>query len=309
MKNGKTPGIDGLPADFYKFFWKDIKHLVINSIINSFNKGTLSNNQKTGILTLIPKKDKDRMFLKNWRPLTILTTDYKIITKLLAMHISGVLPSIINQDQSAYIKGRYIGENIRTITDIIDYCKAKNMSAVLLLIDFEKAFDTVKWSFLDEVLNRFNFGDIFRKWVRIIYTDVKSYILNNGNFSDIFHISRGIRQGCPLSAYLFLLVVEMLAINIRNAKNIKGIKLRSKEIKISQLADDTTLILESCESIKYVKELLHKFELIAGLKTNMEKTQAFMIGKHMKRFKNEYNLSWNNGPIHILGLHIYENEI
>jgi hypothetical protein len=94
------------------------------------------------------------MFLKNWRPLTILTRDFEIITKLLAMHISGVLPLIINQDQSAYIKGRYIGENIRTITDIIDYCKAKNMCAVLLLIDFEKAFDTVKWSFLDEVLKQ-----------------------------------------------------------------------------------------------------------------------------------------------------------
>jgi hypothetical protein len=84
--------------------------------------------------------------------LTILTTDFTIITKLLAKHVSGVLPLIINQDQSAYIKGRYTGENIRTITDIMDYCKVKNMSAVLLLIDFEKAFDTVKWSFLDEAL-------------------------------------------------------------------------------------------------------------------------------------------------------------
>jgi hypothetical protein len=109
--------------------------------------------------------------------------------------------------------------------------------------------------------------------------------------------------------YLIMLVVEMLAINIRNAKNIKGIKLRSKEIKISQLADDTTLILESCESIKHVKELLYKFELIAGLNTNMEKTQAFMIGKHIKRFKNDYNLTWKDGPVHILGLHICESEI
>ena len=116
---------------------------------------------------------------------------------------------------------------------------------------------------MDKILNLFYFGDIFRKWVRIIYIDVKSYILNNGYLSDIVHIFRGIRQCCPRSAYLFFLVVEILATNIRHAKN--GITVKSKEIKISQLADDTTLLLESGESVKYVKDLLHNFELIAEL--------------------------------------------
>jgi hypothetical protein len=218
-----------------------------------------------------------------------------------------VLPSVINQDQSAYLKGRYIGENIRTITDIIDYCKSKRLSAILLLIDFEKAFDTVNWQFLEQVLKKFNFGEIFRKWVKILYTDVKSYIVNNGHFSDYFQILRGVRQGCPLSAYLFLLIVEMLAVNIRNSQNIKGIKLRTKEIKICQLADDTTLILENEESILHVKNMLNDFEKISGLKTNMDKTQAFMIGKHM-RFKDDYGLKWNDGPIHILGLYICQTE-
>ena len=92
-------------------------------------------------------------------------------------------------------------------------------------------------------------------------------------------------------------------------KNIKDIKLKSKEIKISQLAHDTTLILESCESIKYVKYLSQNCELIAGVKTHMEKTQAFMIDKHMKHFKNDYNINWTDGPIHILGLHICKTEI
>jgi hypothetical protein len=218
-----------------------------------------------------------------------------------------VLPSVINQDQSAYLKGRYIGENIRTITDIIDYCKSKRLSAILLLIDFEKAFDTVNWQFLEQVLKKFNFGEIFRKWIKILYTDVKSYIVNNGHFSDIFQILRDVRQGCPLSAYLFLLIVEMLAVNIRNSQNIKGIKLRTKEIKICQLADDTTLILENEESILHVKNMLNDFEKISGLKTNMDKTQAFMIGKHM-RFKDDYGLKWNDGPIHILGLYICQTE-
>jgi hypothetical protein len=307
MKNRKSPGIDGLPADFYKFFWKNIKHMVTNSIASAYEKGSLSNNQKTGILTLIPKKDKDRLLLKNWRPLTLLTTDYKILTKLLALHMTKVIPSIINHDQTAYIKGRYIGENIRTITDIIEYCKQKNMSAILLLIDFEKAFDTVRWNFLGEILQKFYFGKIFQKWVKILHTDIKSYVINNGHFSDSFNIFRGIRQGCPLSAYLFLLVVEMLAINIRNNTNINGMKLKHKEIKISQMADDTTLILESPLDIAPTKQTLFEFEQIAGLKTNMDKTQAFMIGKHM-RFKEDYGLKWNVGPIKMLGIHICTTE-
>ncbi len=225
MKNGKTPGIDGLPVEFYKFFWQNLKHLIVGSIGHSFHNEHLSANQKYGILTLIPKKDKDRTLLKNWRPLTLLTTDYKIITKILSMHIAKVLPNIINGDQSGYLKGRYAGENIRTITDIIEYCKQKNMTGVLLLIDFEKAFDTVKWDFLHDVLRKFKFGNKFRKWVKILYSDVRSYIVNNGHFSPLFQMFRGIRQGCPLSAYLFLLIVEILAISVRNSKNIKGIKL------------------------------------------------------------------------------------
>ena len=210
-----------------------------------YKKGVLSSNQKLGVITLIPKKDKDRNLLKNWRPLSLLTTDYKIITKILALHVTKVLPSIINEDQSAYIKGRYIGENIRTIADIIEYCKRKNLSGILLLVDFEKAFGTVRWNFLDETLKKFNFGTIFRKWIRIIYTAIKGTVSNNGYFSDYFDILRGVRQGCPLSAYLFLLIVEIMAINIRANKDIKGIKLKLKEIKISQLADDATLIMET----------------------------------------------------------------
>ena len=223
------------------------------------------------------------------------------------MHLTKVLPKIINNDQTGYIKGRYIGENIRTITDIIEYCKFKKMSSILLLIDFEKAFDTVSWKFLDEVLHKFNFGHIFRKWIKMLYTDVKGYVLNNGYFSASFEMLRGIRQGCPISAYLFLLIVEILAINVRNNKNIKGIKLQTREIKISQLADDTTLFLENELSIKYVKEILYDFEIISGLRTNIDKTQAFMIGKHM-RFKRDSDIHWNEGPIHILGLSICNTE-
>jgi hypothetical protein len=213
LKNGKTPGIDGLPPEFYKFFWNSINEHLINAMNYTFETGEMSSSQRLGIITLIPKKDKDRLFLKNWRPISLLTTDYKLLTKLLATKLSKVLPSIISPDQTAYLKGRYIGENIRTVADIIEYCKSRNVTSVLLLIDFEKAFDTVKWEFLYRILKKFNFGKRFLTWVKILYTNITSTVLNNGYFSKYFQLYRGVRQGCPISAYLFLPIVEVLAYN------------------------------------------------------------------------------------------------
>jgi exonuclease III len=127
LKNGKTPGTDGLPPDFYKFFWKNIGSLVYDSLKHVWEKGEMSIDQKRGVINLIPKKDKDVRFLKNWRPISLLNTDYKILTKAMAVRLKQVLPTVINPDQVAYLKGRYIGQNIRTIIDIMEYTKDQNI--------------------------------------------------------------------------------------------------------------------------------------------------------------------------------------
>ena len=132
--------------------------------------------------------------MKNWRPISLLNTDYKILTKCLSHRIQDVLPSIINSDQTGYIKGRYIGENIRTISDLIDFTSLRNMPGIVLLIDFEKAFDTIRWSFLFKSLKYFNFGDGFIHWIETIYNNIESVVTNNGHVSDKFVLSRGIRQ-------------------------------------------------------------------------------------------------------------------
>jgi hypothetical protein len=303
LKNNKSPGIDGIPADFYKKNWLDIQNYMVESFNYSFETGQMSASQRLAVITLLPKKDKDRLLLKNWRPVSLLSTDYKLITKMLAMKLSTVISDIIHSDQTAYIKGRYIGENIRTIDDAIEYCKQNNMTGILLLIDFEKAFDTIKWKFLMKVLTKFNFGNIFKKWITIMYNNIQSTVMNNGYFSPYFNIYRGMRQGCPISAYLFIMVVEILAISIRTNKKIHGLRLRTREIKISQLADDTTIFLNNTESIQPVMDTLEEVHICSGLRQNMDKTQAFIIGKHI-RFKNTYNLTWCEGPIKTLGVSI-----
>ena len=113
MSCDKSPGTDGLPVNFYRMLWDDLKELVCSVFNTCFNDGELCPSMKRGIITLLPKKGKDTLFLKNWRPISLLNTDYKILAKVLSTRLQKVLPSIIHGDQTGFLKDRYIGENIR----------------------------------------------------------------------------------------------------------------------------------------------------------------------------------------------------
>ena len=141
-------------------------------------------------MNIIPKKDKDVWYLKNWHPISLLNTDYKILTKLLAMRLQKVISSLVSSDQTVYIKERFIGENIRTIVDIIEYTSISNTPAILLQLDFEKAFDSISWQFLNKTMEKFNLGDNFRQWIKIIYNEPECCVTNNGYHSEFFKITR-----------------------------------------------------------------------------------------------------------------------
>ena len=175
--------------------------------------------------------------MKNWRPISILNTDYKILAKCLAQRLKKVLSEIISCDQTGFMKGRFIGENIRLALDMID-CEA---TGFMLLADIEKAFDKLEWSYMFQVLRYFNFGDDLISWVQILYTDICLCVVNNGHASDFFNLTRGVRQGCPLSP-LFIICNEIMSIWIKRDDNVKGITINDVEIKISMYADDTTFL-------------------------------------------------------------------
>ena len=124
---------------------------------------------------------------------------------------------------------------------MIDFCKLSKNPCIILLADFEKAFDKINWNFLHTCLKRFGFDETFQKWISTLYCDIESCITNNGYQSEFFKISRGIRQGCPLSDLLFLLPAEIVAIILHSLVNIKGIVVNNICIKLCQLADDMTL--------------------------------------------------------------------
>ena len=136
MGTEKTPETDGLPAEFYKVFWNDISTILIRALNYAYETGQLSVTQRRGIIKLIPKKDAEPYFIKNWRPLTLLNCDYKIAAKSIANRLKRSLPDLINYDQTGFIKGRFIGENIRLIDSIICYAKEKNIPGLLLFSHF-----------------------------------------------------------------------------------------------------------------------------------------------------------------------------
>ncbi|KAL9959711.1 hypothetical protein ACROYT_G033060 [Oculina patagonica] len=308
MNPDKTPGTDGFPAEFYKVFWKDIAPFLISALNYAFDSGCLSVSQRRGVIKLIPKKDAELYFIKNWRPITLLNTDYKIAAKSIANRIKRVLPNLINHDQTGFLKGRFIGENIRLIDCIIQYATEKNIPGLLLFIDFEKAFDSLEWSFIYDTLRTFGFGASLTNWVKTLYNNTESCVLNNGWASDFFEIQRGVRQGCPLSPYLFILSAEILAIAIRNNTNIKGISVNDEEIKISQYADDTTLILDgSHESLFSSLAMLDEFSKVSGLRLNDKKTEALWIGASIGNDKIVLpgkELKWPKNKVKTLGLWI-----
>ena len=142
LPNNKSPGPDGLTTNFYKCFWPDLKDLIYQSFIYSFEIGKLSQDQRYGILNLIPKDGKDIRYLSNWRPISLLNTDYKILTKTLAKRLHTILPNIIHSDQVGYLKSRYIGENIRIISDLISYANLEHSESYITQV--EKAFDSIE---------------------------------------------------------------------------------------------------------------------------------------------------------------------
>ena len=310
MESDKTPGTDGLPAEFYKVFWKDISFL-ISALNYAFDSGCLSATQRRGVTKLIPKKDAELYFIKNWRPITLLNTNYKIAAKSIANRIKLVLPNLINHDQTGFLKGRFIGENIRLIDSIIQYATEKNIPGLLLFIDFEKAFDSLEWPFIHDTLRSYGFGASLIKWVKTLYSHTESCILNNGWASNFFEIQRGVRQGCPLSPYLFILSAEVLATAIRKNTNIKGISVNDVEITLSQYADDTILILDgSDESLRSSLATLDDFSKVSGLRLYDKKTEALWIGTSIGNDKillPGKELKWPKDKVKSLGIWISTN--
>ena len=290
-----SPGSSGFTGGFFKLFWRYLKGFVVDSLNYAYKSGTLSITQKLGVIILLPKPEKDKRYVSNWRPISLLNHTYKILSGALSERLKLVLSSIIHEDQKGFVKGRFMGECIRNTYDIIEYANAHNKAGLLLAIDFEKAFDAISHSFIVKTLRFFGFGDSFIRWIKVLLNGALSCINHCGNITERFLVERSCRQGDPISPYLFILCVEILAIKIRQDGQIKGFRFGNYSKKIDFYADDLTAYLDgSKSSLERMVKVLEDFFQLSGLKINLNKCKAVWIGSKRKDKKicDNLNILW-----------------
>ena len=202
MSKEKSPGNDGLTKEYYVTFWDQLKIPFMKSLEESKTKGYLTISQRQAIIKLLEKKDRDKRYIKNWRPISLLNVDLKIISKAIAAKLKNVMPSIISSNQTAYVKNRFIGENGRLISDIIEICDSLQIEGYLVTVDIEKAFDSLNHTFLLATLKKFGFGENFIQWITILLKNQESCVVNGGTTTGYFNLERGARQGISHSCIL-----------------------------------------------------------------------------------------------------------
>jgi hypothetical protein len=224
LPNGKSPGIDGIPGEFYKKFANEVSGLLVEVYQEAMGKELLPKPLRTALLTLIYKDKGDPELLTYYRPISLLTVDYKILAKYVSNVLATVLPYLINPNQTGFVRGRDIRENILLVKEIIRHAAEESLPGILILCDFEKAYDRIDQGFLFKVLERVGFGPFFVRCVRTLYARTECRLIINMFITKPITYAGGVKQGCPASSGLFVLVIELFGNVIRNSK-IKGFQI------------------------------------------------------------------------------------
>lgn len=279
----KAPGLDGMPPLFYQNFWHLVRGDVIHTVLHFLNLGSLPNPLNHTFITLIPKT-KNPKSVSEFRPISLCNVLYKIFSKVVANRLKRVLLHIISEHLSAFIKGRLITDNILVAYETLHYMKNHNSGRsgyMALKLDLSKAYDRVEWSFLKKLMVQMGFDE---RWVALIMeciTSVTYSILINGEPMGNIKPSRGIRQGNPLSPYLFLVCSEGLHRMLQKAAymgDINGVSICRNGPKLTHLffANDSLLFcratLQECQK---VLEILATFERVSGQRLNRNKIALF----------------------------------
>ncbi|GKA23884.1 RNA-directed DNA polymerase, eukaryota, reverse transcriptase zinc-binding domain protein [Tanacetum coccineum] len=285
----KSPGSDGFSFGFYRHFWKLIKNDMFEAVQQFFTNGEIPKGCNSSFIALIPKIP-DANLVKDFRPITLIGSMYKIITKILANRLVGVLGDIVDEVQSAFIADRQILDGPFILNEVLQWCKLKKKQSLIFKVDFEKAYDSVRWDFLDDVLKKFGFGDKWCNWIQSCLRSSRGSIIINGSPTEEFQFFKGLKQGDPLSPFLFLLIMESLHLSFQrvvDAGLFKGLKL-SSSLTISHMfyADDAIFIGQWCDG--NINTLWQQQNLVASIRKS-----PFLYRKHCGRIYASVLVRWN----------------
>ena len=297
-----APGPDGIPYSVWGELWDLLGDIVTEAWAHSLSTGKLAPSHKVSFLKLIPKVGKNQKKLTNWRPITLSNCDHKIITKTYANRMSSEIATKIQENQTAYIKGRLINDNIRSLLMFTKIASEEpEMDSLMVSLDAKKAFDSVEHKYIEECLAKFglsNFVPIFR----VLYSELRSDILINGKVVPGFKIKRGVKQGDSLSCILFVMAVEPLLRNIENNGQIEPVLSTNLGAlpKSFAYADDVTCVMR--RNLSSLKTLFKEYERLtrrSGLELNADKTEIMKINQRNHLPHEEFNVDYL-GTTHVV---------
>ena len=291
-KNGSATGLDGCPYELWKKLKEEFDNTdarnprfniikVMTTVLTDIQLYGVDNKTAFALGWICPLyKKKDKTEISNYRPITLLNSDYKLLTKGLAVQLMHHVGKMIHSDQAGFIPNRSIIDHIKLATAIINYAEATEEDGAIIALDQEKAYDKIRHNYLWATLDAFNLPPTFTKTIKSLYENASTCVAINGFFSDPFKVTRGIRQGDPLSCALFDLAIEPLACMIRKDPNLKGISIPglNEPLKAKFFADDTSLFLSKSDHFDYIQMLLEDWCRVSGAKFNLDKTEVIPIG-------------------------------
>lgn len=280
MQSNKTPGPDGFPVEFYKKFSTKLAPLLLDVFNYSVQQGVLPPTLNQAVISLILKKDKDPKLCSSYRPISLLNNDVKLLAKVQARRLETCLPSIISEDQTGFILGRQLSSSVRRLLNVLLSPSLSPTPELVISLDAEKAFDRVEWHYLFAVLQKFGFGPNFISWIRLLYSAPSASVKTNSDVSPPFSLTRGCRQGCPLSPLLFALAIEPLSIALKCSTLFSGIHRGGIEHRVALYADDLLLFVQDPEKcVNGIVNLLESFGSFSGYKLNIGKSICFPVNQ------------------------------
>ena len=302
----KSPGLDGLPYEVYL----RISHMFVPILTDMFNhwfaQGAIPGSVTKGVITLLKKGGRHVWEgLDDYRPITLLNTELKILARVLANRLQRVISDLIGPEQTFAVKGRSIQDNLHLIREVLEWIE-DDTEAALISLDQSKAFDRVDHRFLASVLETAGFKPEFRRWISMMYHNPQAVVQVNGRRSRVFAIERSVRQGCPLSPLLYVLALEPLLRRLRDegtSPSLRGIPfVSSLAARVSAFADDITVFVSRRLDIKAVKKAVSEYERIAGAKVNFDKSEGLRLGAWRGSDTLPGPFRWSDGPVRILGV-------
>jgi len=283
LGKSRVPSPDGFNGLFYQQYWEILKEDTFSSVKQFFQSGLLPPDLNKTIITLIPKVPNPEC-LDQYRPISLCNFAYKIISKVLANRLKPFLPDIISMEQSAFVSGRQIQDNILIVQETLHQLKTrtrKKKFQAVVKMDMSKAYDRVEWDFLKDYLSRLGFHPIWVQWTMQCITTISFSVKFNGTQLQYFQPSRGIRQGDPLSPYIFILMANMLSTLIHqalNMGNLKGIQFNRWCPTLTYLffADDAIFFLDgSRKECHELATILNQYCMATGQAINRNKSGIF----------------------------------